>query len=157
MENQCYCCRKKGNSSPKCPKKDSTPKSEWVINQTPELQGVQHLQQVHVQTQAAAAVPSVDPTTATAPAGANIPAIVQPPTESLDAHAWMSMPQVSMAQVRDDMKDTMLLDNCSSVDPFCNPNLVCNQAKIKKTLSLACNAGVLKTDHQGEVTGYGDV
>ena len=75
----------------------------------------------------------------------------------MDVHSWMSVPQVSMAQAGDHMKDTMPLDSCSSVDPFHNPNFVCNKIKIKKTLSLACNAGVLKTDHQAEVSGCGNV
>ena len=57
------------------------------------------------------------------------------------------MPEVSMAQVRDHMKDKMLLDSCSSVDQFCNSNLIWNKTKTEKTLNLACNAGVLKTDH----------
>ena len=47
MENCCYCCGKKGHTSPKCPKKDSTPKSEWVVHQTPELQGVLNPQQIN--------------------------------------------------------------------------------------------------------------
>ena len=151
-ENQYYCCGKKGHTSPKCPKKDSTPKAEWVINKTPALQGVQHLQQVHAQTQAAAAA-SVAPTQATAPAGsrATVPPVVQPPTESMDVHSWVSMPQVSMAQIGDHMKDRMLLDSCSSVDLFCNPNLVRNTTKTEKTLNLACNVGLLKTDQQAEV------
>ena len=105
----------------------------WVINQTPELRGVQHLQQVHAQTQAATA--SVAPTPATAPAGATVPPVVQP-TELTDVHSWMLMPQVSMAQIGNHMKDRMLLDSCSSVDLFCNPNLVHNKTKTEKTLNL---------------------
>ena len=128
-------------------------------HQTLKLCGVQHLQQAHAQTQAAAtaAAASVALTAATAPAGVNVPTVVQPPTESTDVHSWMSMPHASMVQVRDHMKDKMPLDSCSSVDPFCNPNLVCNETKIEKTLNLACNAGVLKTDHQAKVPGCGSV
>ena len=37
MENRCYCCGSPGHKSSKCPKKDSTPQSEWKINQTPKL------------------------------------------------------------------------------------------------------------------------
>ena len=62
-----------------------------------------------------------------------------------------------MAQIRDHMKDRMPLDGCSSVDPFCNPNLVRNKTKTEKTLNLACNTGVLKTDQEAEVLGYGNV
>ena len=45
MENRCYCCGSPAQKSPKCPKKDSTPRSKWKINQTPELRGVQQMQQ----------------------------------------------------------------------------------------------------------------
>ena len=150
MENRCYCCGKKGHTSPKCPKKN-TPKSEWVINQTPELKGVQQLQQIHAQTQASTASVAPTPATAPAPSGATVPPVVQ--TESTDVHSWMSMPQVSMAQIGDHMKGKMLLDSCSSVDLFCNPNLVRNNTKTEKALNLACNMGVLKTDQQAEVPG----
>ena len=28
----CYCCGDPGHLSPKCPKKDTTPREEWVVN-----------------------------------------------------------------------------------------------------------------------------
>ena len=42
MEGRCYCCSKKGHMSNKCRFKDK-PKSEWLMNKTPEITQAQHV------------------------------------------------------------------------------------------------------------------
>ena len=62
-----------------------------------------------------------------------------------------------LAQGQAFLKDCILLDSQSSVDLFCNPALVSNLTRSEQALHLSTNAGVLKTDLQAEVPGYGKV
>ena len=41
FEGKCWCCGKTGHRSPKCPARNSTPKKEWAINKTQEMQHAQ--------------------------------------------------------------------------------------------------------------------
>ena len=65
--------------------------------------------------------------------------------------------QLSLAQSNEVMKEWILLDNQSSVDLFCNPNLVKDIHESKETLFLHTNDGVIKTNMKATVPGYGVV
>jgi hypothetical protein len=64
---------------------------------------------------------------------------------------------VSAAQAREDMRNWILLDSQSSVDLFCNPELVENIQESGETLLLATNAGDLMTKMKATVPEYGEV
>ena len=76
-----------------------------------------------------------------------------------DVQSWVGFAQVNLAQPRGSafLRDCILLDSQLSMDLFCNPALVLNPMQVKQTLHLSTNAGVLKTNMQANVTGYGKV
>ena len=144
LEGKCYCCGKGGHKSPQC-KSKSKPKEEWAINKAKKED----------QSHATAAVPattqaSIAPTT-NAPTQQN----AATPTVVSDITGWIGM-HTQFFQGHQ-MKDVILLDNQSTTDIFCNPTLVENIRKTSETLTLATNAGNLKTDLVGDVPGYGTV
>ena len=55
------------------------------------------------------------------------------------------------------MRDWILLDSQSSVDLFCNPDLVTDIRHCQETLLLATNAGELTTNLKASVPNYGTV
>ena len=52
------------------------------------------------------------------------------------------------------MKDTLLCDNESSCDAFCNPKCVKNIRKAKGTLTITSNGGSLAVETTADLTGY---
>jgi hypothetical protein len=51
----------------------------------------------------------------------------------------------------------ILLDNQSTIDVFCNKQLLVNIHKTNSTMSIHCNAGVKTTSEIGDLPGYGEV
>ena len=89
MENRCYCCSSPAHKSSKCPKKDSTPRLGWKINQTPKFQGVQQMQQ---QMRQAGSVHGSEQAPAPAPASSG----ASTTRESLaNVHSWVGFAQVT--------------------------------------------------------------
>jgi hypothetical protein len=50
-------------------------------------------------------------------------------------------------------KNFLLLDNQSTVNQIANPSLLKNIRKLSKSITVHCNAGVTKTDLEGELGG----
>ena len=55
------------------------------------------------------------------------------------------------------MKEWILLDNQSNVSIFSNPNFVYNHTTVDQGLRLATNGGILETNKQAKVPGFGQV
>ena len=51
----------------------------------------------------------------------------------------------------------ILLDNQSTVDVFCNQNLLKNMRKVKGTMHIHCNSGTTSTSMMGDLPGYGNM
>ena len=156
MEGRFYCCGKKGHKSPQCRDRDK-PKSEWAINQTPELRNVQHVMsgtQTSQDDDAVSQVPSVQPSTS--PPSLQQSATMPSAQTSTSPFGWMSL-QFSAMQTTADMREIILLDNQSTVDLFCNPKLVKDIVSMDETLNLQTNAGNLITNKRATVPDYGQV
>ena len=63
----------------------------------------------------------------------------------------------SYAQTNKHMYNWILLDTCSSIDPFCNQSFVHNVHLVNTMLSLTTNAEVMMTKLKAELPGYGMV
>jgi hypothetical protein len=70
--------------------------------------------------------------------------------------AWAGV-HLQFYQTGLDMKNVILLDNQSTTDIFCNPNLVEDIHETEETLTLATNGGTLVTNLKANVPSYGTV
>ena len=63
------------------------------------------------------------------------------------------------ANMNDDneLKNYILLDNQSTVDVFCNQNLLNNIRKSNSTMTIETNGGTLTTNMKGHLNGHGEV
>ena len=151
MEGKCYKCGKPGHKSPDCKSSISdSDKSQWAINKTPELVRVQHFMREHNDDSASVAgsITSATPSRSSTPAPGSAP--------SSGPLSWMHF-QYLFHQHAISMRDWILLDSCSSVDLFCNPNMVQSIRASSSTLQLGTNAGVIRTNHKATLPKYGDV
>jgi hypothetical protein len=55
------------------------------------------------------------------------------------------------------LRNSVLLDNQSVADIFCNLNYLRNVRKVSETLEVYTNGGVLTCNTKGDLTGYGTV
>jgi hypothetical protein len=53
-----------------------------------------------------------------------------------------------------DLRNIILLDSQSTMDLFCNPNLVQNVKKSKDVMKLQSNGGTMKVNHKASINGY---
>ena len=54
-------------------------------------------------------------------------------------------------------KHWILLDSQSTIDLFCNPDLLNNIREVSQSISVCCNAGTITTNTVGDLDGYGTV
>ena len=64
---------------------------------------------------------------------------------------------LNMFAGRTDLKDSVLLDNQSTIDIFANFDYLTEIREVPETLNLYTNGGVLKCNTKGHLAGYGDV
>jgi len=141
MEGYCYCCDKRGHISSRSPEK-SKPKSEWAANKMKEVIYAQQ-----ILNHAAADNKIV---------GSAQPSQPVPTRGNNDGiFSWsISQKEYEMAQrAEDNMKDVILLDNQSTLDYFCNQNLVQQITPSMQTIIL----GNKLTIHKVKVPEYGEV
>ena len=135
LDGKCFCCGKTGHKSPNCRWKDK-PKSEWVINKMKNQQ--QQQQQSHLSTnqsnQEQSQTLNTNSSVTSAWSGANV-------------QFYQSI----------NMKNSILLDNQSTVSLFCNKELVENIREVDEELELATNGGELRTNLKAMVPGFGEV
>jgi hypothetical protein len=58
------------------------------------------------------------------------------------------------AKIHLNLRNIILLDSQSTMDLFCNPELVQKVSKSKKTMTLKSNGGTMTIDHRAKISGY---
>ena len=81
----------------------------------------------------------------------------RPSWQGLQVHNSGTIYTHSYAQTNKHMYDWILLNTCSSINPFCNRSFVCNMHHVNTTLSVTMNAGMMTTNLKAELPGYGTV
>ena len=140
LEGKCYCCGKGGHRSSTCRLKEKTAREDWAINkakakETPKKES----EQSHVNS------------------NSNNNNNQSSSTSSNDStsEGW-SGAHVQFYQA-EEMKTWIILDNGSTVNLFCNPDLVTNIITTKETLELSTNGGNLFTNKKATVPNFGKV
>lgn len=136
IEGKCYCCGKSGHKSPTCRLKDKIPKEDWAINKAKINEGQSYINSEQSKT-----------------TDDDNKSISESSTSS--ANGW-SGAHVQFYQA-EEMKNWILLDNGSTVNLFCNPELVENIKTTSETLELSTNGGDLFTNQRATVPGFGEV
>jgi uncharacterized protein YodC (DUF2158 family) len=57
-------------------------------------------------------------------------------------------------KIKLDLRKVILLDSQSTMDLFCNPNLVENVTKTSNVMNLQSNGGTMQIRHKASITGY---
>ena len=149
FKGSCWCCRKKGHHSPKCPDKDK-PKLEWAFNKTKEMQHAQ--QAMNTVGTNTGKERSVTSTTTSATTQAN----------SSDTPFWAGgavYVQLNQSMIQgervsflslEDLKKKIILDSGSSAHVFCNSEYLANETwDAKDSLTLVTNGGPFQTRKRG--------
>ena len=133
----CYCCGKKGHKSPQCPEKDTRPKDQWAIRKAE-----QHLQ-AETNNNDDESVGSNKTN------GAN---------RSSQRAGWSGV-QVNLMNHnhQPSMRETITLDNGSTLSMFCDPELVENIRESTTILKMHTNAGSKLSNQQATVPEFGTV
>ena len=147
-KNVCYCCGEK-HQFQDCPKKDTTPRTQWYINQNSEA--IKYNAMVAEIRDALAPAGSQAPSTASV-AASTAASTVTDPTES-----WHFFTFQGAGVKTDEFRDSIVLDSASSVDLFCNKKLLQNIGPSDHTELVHTNAGTLNIDKQGTLPEYGVV
>ena len=135
---KCFNCGEKGHIATKCPKRDNT------------LSG-----SANVQAQEATVVAEAEKApseTTNAWSNLNIAFISEQGEEAHQAQVHFNY-----NQVHEIMRTWVLLDNESTTDIFCDARVVKNIRRVRETLRLHTNGGVLVTNTKADLPGYGTV
>ena len=144
----CFCCGKKGHISTHCHELKTRKKSDWVGDKS---KGTVHQQ---------------EKVTSTEDKDEDKDTSSEKEASRTRRPAWNNL-QVSLHEKQakgpnqdprlTKMRESIILDNGSTLSIFGNPKLVENIRKSDTTLELATNAGTLETDQVAEVPGFGTV
>ena len=120
----CYCCGKKGHKSPQCPEEDTRPKDQWAIRKAEQ----------HLQAKTNRDVNNSD-------ADKSITSNKTTVTNRNSQRAGWSDLQVNLMNHdnQQSMRETITLDNGSTLSLFCNPELAENIAESKTILKMLSN------------------
>ena len=141
LQGACHCCGKKGHSSDKCYKKDTTPKDQWHINKLQKKE--QDKMMAQVQNETASVVSTT--TTPTDDAATT--------TNTAWSGAHISMNHIDHYNLR----NVIMLDNGSTTSLFANKQFVQDIKEVDKPLELLTNGGEINPDHKATVKGFGEV
>lgn len=144
LEGVCYCCGKKGHKSPQC-KHNKRPKSEWVINKTKEAAFITQAAARSDEQSVVTSIPQPTPIPDAQQAASNVQ---QGEARKFD---WMAVALAFDQHHENQMRNWVLLDTGSTVNVFCNPNMVKNIKKAEKSLPIHTNAGIFEAEYTAEL------
>ena len=135
----CYCCGKKGHKSPQCPEKDTRPRDQWAIRRAEQ----------HLQAEADGDDDDDGSIASHATSGTN---------RSFQNKGWSGL-QVNLMNHEDNqsMRESISLDNGSTLSLFCNPELVKDIRQSNTTLKMHTKAGSKESNQQVTMPGFGNV
>ena len=136
----CYCCGAKDHKSNACPKRNTIPRDQWVINRSGKKHS--HFQKENED----------DESTGT----------IDARSASSKRMGWNHVQMCFNQNAKTDnlfkeMKESIVLDSGSSVDIFMNKDLVHNVRQVDDTMNIATNAGTQGTNWMGSVPNRDEV
>ena len=144
-DTACYCCGKKGHLSDKCPEKDKRKKEDWAIKKA----------MLYVQSESEKETDEQDDDDSSQ-------ASTRSSKNTSKNWAHLSIRKESLLNKGESWatgmkKNSIILDNGSTLSLFANPDMVENIRKSNTTLELATNAGISTSNQIADVPGYGTV
>ena len=133
----CYCCGKKGHIVPDCPEKDTRKREDWAVKK-----GAVHTQDKTEKSDESEKTKEVN-----------------------EKKVGWSAFQISLMNEEDEdkktnnrrLKNSIILDNGSTLSIFANSDMVNNIRKSDTILQLATNAGTRESNQIADVPDYGTV
>ena len=147
LEGKCYVCGKDNHKAPQCFHKNK-PKDQWAINIAKKK-----AEQAHNNQEIQTANQSQGSSTA-GTVGQNNEDQAQTQRREV---GWAATHVEYLFHSLSEMRNWILLDNQSTTNIFCNPNLVTNIRRVDIPLELHSNGGVLITHLKADVPNYGEV
>ena len=144
---KCYCCGKKGHLSPECPDKNNIEKKDWYIRKAEQyMQSEQGDKQEHD-----------DNASTTSGRSSRIDWSGLLIATTVDQTIEKESHHMDDQDLGKRLRNSITLDNGSTLSLFSNPDLVENIRRSDKTLVLATNAGVKQSNQEASVPGFGKV
>ena len=146
----CYKCGDPSHKVPQCPLGD-IPKSEWAINKM-AANHVKSYKQSHAQQESSEEKEQAPPSTATTGQSSRTPS-----RDEMTMHIETSAHAINNIQRVANSRNQIIFDTGSTINVFCNRNLVKNIRLAPHPIHMHTNAGVCEVNQVADFEGLGTV